>query len=363
MALASSCNTLSISLSLVSAGAGGAGFDPTIFADFSDILGDFFGFGDLFGRRRGPRRGADLRYNLEISFEEAAFGTAVGELSGVVETSFGYHIVQPTAERPAGVQPLDDVREQIERTLQLRRAQERVVSESQRIRAELETAADLDAVAEREGLPIESRLVTREDRLTDIGASPDFLETVFSSPEGSVTPPLGLSRGMALVAVDEIVESAVAPLDEVESEVRTDILNDRARTAAYQSAERAMARHGDFDAVARAMGREVKDSGEMAPGHVLQGTGGTNPELEEALFGVAVMEGDRGVVAVPAGALAYEVVMRVPFDSYAYEESKATLREELLTQRRFGMRQAVIERLSEQQQVEFNSELIERYNG
>jgi molecular chaperone DnaJ len=55
-------------------GTGGVGFDPTIFADFSDILGDFFGFGDLFGRRRGPRRGADLRYNLEISFEEAAFG-------------------------------------------------------------------------------------------------------------------------------------------------------------------------------------------------------------------------------------------------------------------------------------------------
>jgi molecular chaperone DnaJ len=57
-------------------GAAGAGFDPTIFADFSDILGDFFGFGDAFSRRRGgPRRGSDLRYNLEVSFEEAAFGT------------------------------------------------------------------------------------------------------------------------------------------------------------------------------------------------------------------------------------------------------------------------------------------------
>jgi molecular chaperone DnaJ len=55
-------------------GAAGAGFDPTIFADFSDILGDFFGFGDVFGRRRGPRRGGDLRYNLEISLEDAAFG-------------------------------------------------------------------------------------------------------------------------------------------------------------------------------------------------------------------------------------------------------------------------------------------------
>jgi molecular chaperone DnaJ len=63
------------------AGAGGPGFDPTIFADFSDIfagLGDVFGFGDIFGGRRrrgGPQRGADLRYDLEISFEESAKGT------------------------------------------------------------------------------------------------------------------------------------------------------------------------------------------------------------------------------------------------------------------------------------------------
>jgi molecular chaperone DnaJ len=63
-------------------GAGqGAGFDPTIFADFSDIfsgLGDAFGFGDIFGSRRrrgGPQRGADLRYDLEISFEESATGS------------------------------------------------------------------------------------------------------------------------------------------------------------------------------------------------------------------------------------------------------------------------------------------------
>lgn len=64
------------------AASGGAGFDPTIFADFDDIfaglggLGDLFGFGDLFGGRRrgGARRGADLRYDLEIAFTEAAGG-------------------------------------------------------------------------------------------------------------------------------------------------------------------------------------------------------------------------------------------------------------------------------------------------
>src|SRR5918994_7235365 len=66
------------------AGLGGAatgGFDPNVFTGFEDILGvlgDIFGFGDVFGggrRRGGVQRGADLRYDLEISFEEAAKGT------------------------------------------------------------------------------------------------------------------------------------------------------------------------------------------------------------------------------------------------------------------------------------------------
>jgi molecular chaperone DnaJ len=63
------------------AGAGAGGFDPTVFADFGDIfsgLGDIFGFGDIFGGRRrrgGPQRGADLRYDLEISFEESFDGS------------------------------------------------------------------------------------------------------------------------------------------------------------------------------------------------------------------------------------------------------------------------------------------------
>jgi molecular chaperone DnaJ len=60
-------------------GGGGAGFDATVFQDFSDIFGDFFGFGDLFGggsrRRSRAQRGADLREDINLTFEEAFFGT------------------------------------------------------------------------------------------------------------------------------------------------------------------------------------------------------------------------------------------------------------------------------------------------
>jgi molecular chaperone DnaJ len=63
---------------LSSAGAS-QGFDHTVFQDFHDIFGDFFGFEDLFGGggRRGrsrTQRGADLRYDMTLTFEEASSG-------------------------------------------------------------------------------------------------------------------------------------------------------------------------------------------------------------------------------------------------------------------------------------------------
>lgn len=53
------------------------GFSGQGFGGFEDIFGDIFG--DMFGggghRRRGPQRGADIEVNLNLTFEEAAFGT------------------------------------------------------------------------------------------------------------------------------------------------------------------------------------------------------------------------------------------------------------------------------------------------
>jgi molecular chaperone DnaJ len=60
-------------------GAASQGFDPNAFSDFGDILGDLFGFGDIFGggggrRRNRAQRGEDVRYDLEIEFEDVMRG-------------------------------------------------------------------------------------------------------------------------------------------------------------------------------------------------------------------------------------------------------------------------------------------------
>jgi molecular chaperone DnaJ len=64
----------------VSSSAGAGNWGAPGFGGIEDILGDLFGFGDVFGggrggtRRSAAQRGADLRYDLEITLEEAAQG-------------------------------------------------------------------------------------------------------------------------------------------------------------------------------------------------------------------------------------------------------------------------------------------------
>jgi molecular chaperone DnaJ len=63
----------------VGGAGGGGGFDASVFQDFGDIFGDLFGFGDILGgsgrRRTRAQRGADLREDITLEFEEAVFGT------------------------------------------------------------------------------------------------------------------------------------------------------------------------------------------------------------------------------------------------------------------------------------------------
>lgn len=329
--------------------------------DFAELAGAYSQ--DPGSAERGGDLGFFGRGEMVAPFEEAAFGTAVGEIAPLVQSSFGFHIIQVTGERPAGVTPLEDVAEELRRSLELRAAQDRVVIEAQRLRGEISEPDQLETVAAAEGLTVETRFVSREDRLSDLGVAPEFMETVFDLEAGSVSSPLRTATGMALVAVDEIVPSSVAPLSEVIETVRTDLLNDKLRQMAVSAGERALSRGADFDAVAQALGKLAQESGDLAPGASLPETGGTSPAMEEKLFGPGVMEGDRGVAQVPAGALVYEIVRRQPFDSYAFEDARSELRDGLLEQRRIGLQRSILDRLSEQQEILVNERMIERIDG
>lgn len=73
-------------------------------------------------------KGGDLGWfgkgSMIPEFEKVAFGLKEGELSGIVKTQFGYHIIKLTGKRPAGVRPFAEVKDQIKAALLPEKQQE-----------------------------------------------------------------------------------------------------------------------------------------------------------------------------------------------------------------------------------------------
>jgi len=92
------------------------------------------------------KKGGDLgwftRKKMEASFAEAAFALKNGELSQIVKSSFGFHIIQKTGERPAGPAPLAEVRGEL--TEALIKAKTKIALD--RYLAELRAKADIEII-------------------------------------------------------------------------------------------------------------------------------------------------------------------------------------------------------------------------
>lgn len=306
---------------------------------------DFFGRGEMFN-----------------SFEEAAFGTPVGQLAEITETPHGLHLLEITDSRPAGLTTIADVEDDIRRLLGLQQANERVAAEANRLHSAIDSGDRLAEIAEDEGLTIERRTFTRNEPLPDLGPAFEFMSTVAALEPGALSPPLPVAAGLALVTVDEIRPPSPAPFEDVKLSVKSEVLAERARRAALTAAEVALAKHGDPASVAQRLGLEVASSGPLAPGQAPPEAGGVTPDLTARLFGPEAREGDQGVIGVPAGALVYEISSREPFDTERFESERATLLDQTLQSRRDSYVQALINQLLEQHEIEINPAWDETLN-
>ncbi len=312
------------------------------------------------------QRGGDLgwfgRGAMVPPFDAAVFNAGEGEFAPLTETQFGFHVIQVLGAREAGVTPLEEVSAAIERNLQMNEAQELVSARADRLAGRLKSAAELDALAAGEGLTVETLQVTENDALAGLGASPDFLPAVFDAEAGTTTAPLRVLEGLAIVAVDEIVEPGVAPLTEVVEQVKSDLLEDRKQQAALTAAQAAIDRGGDLEATLKRLELEVQESGDLTPRSTVPSAGGPSAELREQLFADYAQIGDRGVTVVPAGALVWQITSRQGFDFELFEAEKANLRNEVLARRQNQVREAVLTRLRDEHKVEINEALVSRFD-
>ena len=313
-------------------------------------------------------RGGDLdffeRERMVPEFSDAVFATPLGEFAPVTETQFGLHVIQVTDSRAPGTTPLDQVRDEIEVRLKARRTQEKTVAEADRIAARVSSGESFDGVAEAEALEVREFFVSNGDSLSDLGViRPDAVDQVFALDPGEISAPLDTRSGKIIVKVDAVTAAEVAPLDEVESQVRSDVLNEKMREEAYAVAGQVTEGDWDLQNVAALLDLEVQESGDLPPGTAPDGSGGNSEELEQTLFGDLATVGTQGVARVPGGALIYRITRREPFDPLAFQSARPALSREVEANRKSALRESILTKLRDRYEVQINQTLVGQIDG
>jgi peptidyl-prolyl cis-trans isomerase D len=285
-------------------------------------------------------RGGDLDFfgkgRMVPEFEAVAFSLPVGQLSDLVRTQYGFHIIKVTDKKAAEVQPLDAVRPQITEQLKFERAQTRVQDLATAIAAEVKAPADLDKAAQSRGLTVqESPLFTRTEPIPGLGASPEVSEQAFSLEQGKVSGALRTGTGVAFLTVSGSEAARVPALSEVQERVTADRQRRRAQDMARAQAQSAVASlkgSANFAAAAKAAGVAVRPGDNLARGAAIPEVG-PSPAVDQVAFSLPVGSVS-DPITTPNGAVVVRVASRTEVSAEDLAKNRDTLRRELASQKR-----------------------------
>ncbi|MDG4475830.1 SurA N-terminal domain-containing protein [Thiovibrio frasassiensis] len=187
------------------------------------------------------KNGGDLGFfskeQMVPPFAEAAFALTEGEISGVVETQFGFHLIKLEKIRPASVTPLAAARDQIAAELKAQRGKDLTFQLANQAYEGIIQAGSLDKYAASAGAAVQTTdSFSQANPPKALTGQPALLKTIFSLKMGELSSLLEINGGYAICFVDEVKEPQVPPLTEVRARVEKDFLDDQAHAKAKDAA-------------------------------------------------------------------------------------------------------------------------------
>jgi peptidyl-prolyl cis-trans isomerase D len=330
---------------------------------------DFAALAKKYSEDEGSaKNGGDLDYfgrgRMAKEFEDAAFALQPGQISDVVKSPFGYHIIKLVDRRPAITKSLPDVRQQITERLATERAQADAATLAAQIAAELKTPADLDRVGAQRKLPVqESGFFLRDEPVMGLGPVPEITDQAFTLAQGTVAGPVTTARGVVFFTVSGTQPSRLPQLAEVKDKVKDDVTLQKARdlTKARAASLAASLSAGDFDKAAKAAGVDVKST-EMVTRGTAWPNVGISPALDQAVFALPV-GGVTAPVTTDAATVIAKVVERQEVKPEDLAMAREGLRQELENDRRSRFFGAYMTKARDRMKIEVDQDVLRSLAG
>jgi len=315
---------------------------------------------------KGGDLGTFTRGRMVKAFEEAAFKLKNGEISELVETPFGLHIIKVEELLPEQARPLDEVKEEIRQELTQERAQQLARDRARADRGKIQTGTSLTAVAQASGLTVvDTPLVARDETIPNLGRQPTLVEAAFNLPLQQVSQPLEVKDTWYLLSPQEKVASAIPDFAAVAEEAEKRCRNEKAEKLAKEKADVLLARvkeTKDLAAVAAQEHLKVEETGPFTRQSGYIPKIGTLPDLKKAAFRLTTEDpvvpqtylwGGNAVVAV--------LKERIAPNQQDFEKQKETIRTELLKRRQEAAVEELLRYLKKRATITYNQDALDKF--
>lgn len=231
---------------------------------------DFAALAKAHSQDGSAQAGGDLGWftkdQMVPTFADAAFGLKVGEVSDLVRTPFGFHIIKVEDVRPEETVSLDKAKPQIELNLKREKARDVAYRTAREFADAAYAEGDVAKAAERMQRAVEApeKSFAASDILPKVGHAPEVMKGLFALGEGEVSDVLEWPNGFVIGQIKKIQAPQVPSLEKVKSRVQEDLKAERAREAAEKAAKSLLEearRQGGLEKAAASAGVTIQTSG------------------------------------------------------------------------------------------------------
>jgi peptidyl-prolyl cis-trans isomerase D len=332
-------------------------------ADFADLAKK----NSADAAENGGDLGWFVRNQMVPEFDQAAFALKPKDLSGIVTSQYGYHIIQLLEKEPAHLKPFEEVKAELATEVKAQSLTDKMQMLGDQIRDALVKAPNsAPEVAKQYGADLISPPpASAGTAIPMLGVTPEIDQALATMKAGEVTSVLPLTGNrLAVVVLNSRTPGRPAELSEVQAQIRDSLANDAAAALAEKSAKEAAERlkkGEDIDRLAKSYGLEVVTSSNFGRADSIDGIGPASYMYDAFLKPVGTILGPMNVAERQVVA---KVIEKTPADETALPIEREALIKDL-KQKKTGQRNgflmdSIMAKLTEEGKVKLYPVEIQR---
>ena len=212
-------------------------------------------------------------------FDKAAFNTPKGEISDLVKTQYGFHIIKVLDKENAHTKPFDEVKDSIRTPYLLQKADQESNSIADQMSSQIRQSnkTTLDELAQKYHLTVsQTRPLAPNDPVLELGNSQDIKDAIIRLRPNELSLPVRTDRGYVVLSLQQTLPAHPGTLDEVRDKIVSELRLTKSEQLAQSKIDDLVKRvkAGEkFDASAKALGLETKTSDLLARNGNIAGLG------------------------------------------------------------------------------------------